>query len=75
MPNGENRKTSMLRQFFSNPIVGVAGSIASIIGLVLAIYFYFQATHYRNLVYFVHPAKAVVVRSCFKTPSEVNRGG
>lgn len=50
-------------QFFSNPIVGVTGSIASVLGLLLAIYFYVASRDYRELRYFVHPARAVVVQA------------
>jgi hypothetical protein len=52
-----------LRRFFSNPLVGVAGSIASIIGLALAIYFFIESQRNRELLYMVHPAKAVIVKS------------
>ena len=53
----------MFLRFFSNPAVGIAGSIASIIGLVLAIYFFDKSSRYRELIYLVHPANAVVVKS------------
>jgi hypothetical protein len=49
--------------FFSNPLVGIIGTIASIIGLLLAIYFYLKGKQVRKLVYHVNPAKAVVVRA------------
>jgi hypothetical protein len=50
-----------LKQIFGNPIVGVTGSIASVIGVLLAVYFYVQGNRYRDLVYYVSPAKAAVV--------------
>src|SRR5215510_6299699 len=50
-------------RFFSNPAIGIAGSLASIVGLVLAVYFYNAARTTRVLVYFVHPAKAAVVKA------------
>lgn len=52
-----------LLRFFSNPVIGIAGSVASIAGLVLAVYFYSAGSRTRDLRYFVHPAKAVVVKA------------
>jgi hypothetical protein len=52
-----------LVRFFSNPAIGIAGSIASIVGLVLAVYFYQTGQRSHDLRYFVHPAKAVVVKA------------
>jgi hypothetical protein len=52
---------SIFRRFFSNPIVGFVGTLASVIGLALAIYFYFESRVTRDLRYFVNPARAVVV--------------
>ena len=52
-----------IRRFFSNPMVGFVGSIASIIGLGLAVYFYIEARETRELRYFVNPARAVVVHA------------
>jgi hypothetical protein len=50
-------------RFFSNPIVGIIGSLASMAGLILAVYFYLQSTRHRELTYLVHPAKAIVVKA------------
>lgn len=55
-------KASAVYRFFSKPIVGIVGSIASVVGLALAIYFYVNSNYYREFVYMVHPAKAVVVK-------------
>ena len=49
--------------FFSNPIVGIIGWLATIIGLVLTIYFYVEGKENRDLTYYVNPVKAVLVRS------------
>lgn len=49
--------------FFSNPLVGVIGTLASVIGVVLAIYFYFNGAQHREFVYMVNPARAIVVKS------------
>jgi hypothetical protein len=56
-------ESSGFRRFFSNPMVGFVGSIASIIGLGLAVYFYIEARETRELRYFVNPARAVVVHA------------
>lgn len=61
--NTNAEKPTALYRFFSNPIVGIAGSIASVIGLGLAIYFYVNSSYYRDLVYLVYPANAVVVKA------------
>jgi hypothetical protein len=48
-------------KFFSNPAVGIIGSIASLLGLLLAVIFYFSAEKSPELVYSVHPTKNVLV--------------
>lgn len=53
----------VVRRFFSNPVVGMVGSVASIIGLVLAVYFFLQSQQRRELLYLVSPAKAVIVKA------------
>jgi hypothetical protein len=50
-------------RFFGNPVVDVIGALASIIGVPLAIYFYVQTTQFRELVYYVNPAQAIVVKA------------
>ncbi len=64
-----------LRKFFSNPAVGITGSIASVIGVVLAIYFFFESTYDRELTYFVHPVKSIVVRAGEASELSVTVGG
>lgn len=54
-------KDSKAFNFFSNPIVGVLGSIASLLGLILAVFFYFSAEKSPELVYSIHPTKSVLV--------------
>jgi hypothetical protein len=60
-PNIETK--SGVLHFFSNPYIGILGSVASIIGVFIAIYFYSISKQFRELVYFVNPAKAVVVKT------------
>lgn len=64
-----------LRRFFANPVVGIAGSIASIVGLALAIYFFAESKRHRDLLYLVHPAKAVIVRTGQLSRLAVNLDG
>lgn len=54
---------NVFTRFFSNPIVGVTGSVASVLGVIVAFYFYFDSQDYRELRYFVHPARAVVIKA------------
>lgn len=50
-----------LINLFRNPIVGVLGSIASVVSVVLAVYFYSASIGERKLTYYVHPAKTSLV--------------
>jgi hypothetical protein len=61
-PRIEVEPSSSFR-FFSNPVVGLVGTIASVLGVALAIYFYLQTKEEPNLTYYSNPAKAVLVRS------------
>jgi len=49
--------------FFSNPIVGIIGWIATVLGLLLTIYFYIEGKESPQLTFYVNPIKAVVVRA------------
>ena len=49
--------------FFRKPVVGIVGSIASVGGIGLALYLYVASRESPELTYFVHPAKAAVVRT------------
>ncbi|MGA3167649.1 MAG: hypothetical protein ABSF14_16210 [Terriglobia bacterium] len=48
--------------FFSNPLVGIVGTAASIVSVLLAVYFYFGSVSYPELVYFVNPVRTIVVK-------------
>jgi hypothetical protein len=61
--NDANNARGPIAGFFANPVVGVIGTLASMIGVGLAIYFYWQGKEYRQLVYYVHPAKASIVKA------------
>lgn len=62
MVNDIHSKSSTLLGFFARPIVGIVGSVASIVGFVLSIYFFMASKETPELTYFVHPVKAAVVR-------------
>ena len=53
----------MVMRLFSNPIVSMIGWAATVLSLFLGIYFYIQSIKKRDLVYFVNPAQAVVVKT------------
>jgi hypothetical protein len=60
--NSPSEKSRLLR-FFSKPIVGITGSVASVVGVGLAVLFYFSEQKSRDLTAFVHPVKATVVKA------------
>lgn len=53
---------SVIRFFIRNPWVGALGSLASIIGLLLAIYFYLQSVNHPDLVYYTNPVRTTIVK-------------
>jgi hypothetical protein len=59
----DNNRPSWWIRFFSNPVVGIVGTLASITGVVLAVIFYFQSVRERELTYYVHPVKTIVVKA------------
>ncbi|HZF11377.1 MAG TPA: hypothetical protein VFE33_21515 [Thermoanaerobaculia bacterium] len=54
---------AQLKRFFSNPMVGFVGTIASVIGVGLAVFFYLEGRATRELLYLVNPARTVVVHA------------
>jgi hypothetical protein len=50
-------------QFFGHPIVGIVGVGASVLGVLLAIYFYVEGSPKPRLTYIVPAARAAVVRA------------
>ncbi len=54
---------SDFRSFFSHPIVGFIGSVCSLIGVPLAIFFYLKTVEVRQLVYLLDPIRATVVNT------------
>ncbi len=54
------RPPNMVAKFFSNPLVGVTGTLASVLGLILAVYFFLAAREVPQLIYFVHPVVSTI---------------
>jgi hypothetical protein len=54
-------KTPILK-FFSNPLVGIIGTTASIIGVILAVIFYIQGRERRKLMFLENPGKAIIAK-------------
>ncbi|MFL6207529.1 MAG: hypothetical protein ACJ74W_01690 [Pyrinomonadaceae bacterium] len=50
-------------KIFFNPWVGFVGTIASVLGVAIAIYFYAEGRKNHQLAYYVNPAKTVVVQA------------
>jgi hypothetical protein len=57
----ENKNS--LAHFFTNPIVGIVGSVTSIISLILAVYIWQGEKITPKLTYLINPARAVVVKA------------
>jgi len=54
---------SKLTRFLSHPIAGASGWAATILALLLSIYFYFVPQRHRELSFEVHPSKTVIVKA------------
>jgi hypothetical protein len=57
----EGGRSRALVRYFSNPWIGILGSIASVIGLGLAVYFYRASIRDPELTVYVHPVRSSVV--------------
>lgn len=51
------------RRFFSNPWVGVIGTIASVVGVGLAVFFYLSDRRTRDLTFCVSPERTRIVKA------------
>lgn len=54
---------NLLDRLLRNPVVNAIAWIATVLGLILSIYFYVRSTKKRDLVYYVNPAQAIVVKT------------
>lgn len=61
--------------FRTYPWFGFIGSIASIVSIPLAVYFYVQSSRDRELTYVINPARAVVVKAGQTSRLQVLREG
>ena len=59
----ENKTTGgTLIRFFKHPAVGFVGMLVGIIGVLLSIYFYYETLRSPDLVYYINPARAAVIK-------------
>lgn len=66
----ETPKTPILK-FFSNPLVGIIGTTASIIGVILAVIFYIQGRERRKLMFYEQPGKAIIAKAGHSSKIEI----
>jgi len=59
-PGSPNKPQNLLHWFATHPLVGLFGSVASIIGIPLALYFFVASQPSRELVIFSDPATTIV---------------
>lgn len=52
----------MIKSFFSNPLVGMIGTVASVVGLLLAVYFYYDSRRFPELAYYVNQDRVVLAK-------------
>jgi hypothetical protein len=52
---------SLIERAFKNPVVGMIGWAATVLGFLLAFYFYFSAQETPDLTYFVRPNRTALV--------------
>lgn len=64
-----------IRQFFSNPLVGILGSLASLVGLAVSFYFYYASIKNPLFSYHVKPGRATIVKSSEASGLEINYSG
>src|ERR1035438_7385237 len=57
------RPTSILVWFAAHPIVGFVGTVASVVGVVLAVVLYLASIRTRELSLYVNPSKTTIVKS------------
>lgn len=58
-------------KFFSNPLVGIIGTTASIIGVILALIFYIQGRERRKLIFYENPGKAIIAKAGHSSKIEI----
>jgi hypothetical protein len=62
-PPESTRQTSLLEWFATHPVVGLIGTIASVLGVVLAVVLYLATIRARELSLYVNPPKTTIVKS------------
>jgi hypothetical protein len=62
-------------RFFSHPLVAALSSIAAIVGVPLAFYFYYAGIRAPNLTYHFHPVRTILVKAGSASALKVLFGG
>jgi len=70
----ENTQRRGLLFFFSHPAVGIVGSLASIIGVALAVNFYVASREAPDITCYTHPVRATLVRLGVSSSLSVHHG-
>lgn len=60
---GRKPRRSVLRWYAKNPVVGLVGTIASVIAIPLAIALTFMTIKSRELSFYINPVRTIIVRS------------
>jgi hypothetical protein len=66
---------SRVCRIFTSPLMGIAGSVASLIGVALAVYFYYASIQRPELTCYIHPSRATVVSGGQSTALTVSYAG
>lgn len=59
----DTQTSNKILQFFAHPSIGISGSIASIVSLMLAIIFYLETQKNRDFTYMVNPVRSILAKS------------
>lgn len=62
MDNMESHESGGILKILSNPWVGIAGTVASIAGFLLAFYFYYMSKETVDITYLIHPIKTILIK-------------
>ena len=59
---GTPKTKELIDKWFSNRLVGIIGTLGTILGIILALYFYLVQIQTRNLTYYVNPIKVPILQ-------------
>jgi len=75
MTEQSETQNKILRWYSNNPLMGLASTVLTLSGVLLAIYFYLASIKERELAYYSDPIKTVVVKSGQASEIEVHYRG